>query len=176
MRPDWDEDVERSHLLLRHATFIQHLSNICQTLIRTMRTTVLVSYGPGTLSIKDVDPKRGTRIETLMERGGWSSSHLATVLQVHNDAPGRWIKGGAISSPKVGPLAQVLGVNRQWLVTGEGDPAPPSESEQIVAVKEELAVMRSSLLEGLGALSKQADEQRSALEDLLQRVGQLERE
>jgi transcriptional regulator with XRE-family HTH domain len=141
-----------------------------------MQKRVSLPYGLVTLGIKEKDPRRGERIATLMERGGWSDSHLATVLDVRNDAPGRWKRGAAISSPNVGPLAQVLGVNREWLVTGEGESSPPSDSEQVASVKEELAAMRSSFLEGLGALSKQADEQRSALEDLLQRVERLERE
>lgn len=171
-----NEDVEGSHVLLHHTTFIQHLSNICQTVIRTLRNSTPVAYGAVALTIREKDPERGTRIEELMDRGGWSDSHLASVVDVRNDAPGRWKRGGPISSPKVGPLAHALGVNRDWLVSGEGDPSPPSGAEQAVAVKEELAVMRSSFLEGLASLSKQADEQRSALEDLLQRVERLERE
>jgi transcriptional regulator with XRE-family HTH domain len=127
------------------------------------------------LGIKKFDPERGSRIEELMEETGFSDSHLASVLGLKDGGNvGRWRKGKAIHSPNVGPLAQLLGTNRRYLVTGKGEKGPPPEEAALL--REDLSKLQSSLLDGLSRLSQEAERQRRSLEDLLQRVERLERD
>lgn len=94
----------------------------------------------------------GGRIKQARHEAGLSQHELADALQLHYRTVQNWESRANPTMPewkRLEDIAGVLGVSKEWLLHGDaaGDPAL---SEQVNALREELAEIRTLLLEQLG--------------------------
>jgi transcriptional regulator with XRE-family HTH domain len=65
----------------------------------------------------------GERIAWALEQSGKRENQLAAEIDVHQTTIARWLSGRRVPETlQVAPLADALGVNVRWLLTGKGSP------------------------------------------------------
>jgi transcriptional regulator with XRE-family HTH domain len=74
------------------------------------------------------------RLQFAMDSAHENKLSLSKLLGVSHSTIGRWLKGSEPEAKKIAPLAAALGVNAQWLLTGD----VPKRTTDELMVREEL--------------------------------------
>lgn len=114
--------------------------------------------------IKQVRQAAGVSQAVFAEKIGLSRNYVA-MLEIGQREP---------SDRTISDICRVFGVNRDWLVTGEGEPfLPLSREEEIAAIFADLQFNQEPKARLIKALARMPDEAFPAFLDFLERFSEL---
>lgn len=88
------------------------------------------------------------RLKSAMKAGGFSKLSLSKKLGVAHTTVAAWLKGSEPGSEKIAPLAKELGVDAQWLLSGNTQELPTAQSWFVNEAPERIETMLSAGPEG----------------------------